>query len=224
MQKVKKVENSRYCAKTPKLLKNQKILQGLPKVSVIIWDKEDQKYCLLTSLNGIVTFGKPLRNKQNLLFFNENGSNLQRHLVEKGKHILVLEGEFVHAEKHNRWSSFSLTMYWGFRWKKHFIILLFLKQQVYRSQRVNIADKRCYWGYYISNVKISIDSRGGWYPKFIVGDMISKKKKFKIENEENCKNGWRNQRLLNLYFLGYYKSCNKDSIISAASSKKLQKY
>ncbi len=40
--------------------------------------------------------GKPLRNKQKLIITDAVG-NQTEYLVEKGKQILVHEGEFVHA-------------------------------------------------------------------------------------------------------------------------------
>src|SRR5574344_1769759 len=73
IQEGKKVEIADIIAKTPKATQKSKdITGGLPRVSELFEARRPKSIAILASFDGIVTFGKPLRNKQKLVITDEN--------------------------------------------------------------------------------------------------------------------------------------------------------
>ena len=217
----KRVEIADIIAKTPKATQKSKdITGGLPRVSELFEARRPKNIALLASFDGIVTFGKPLRNKQKLVITDENG-NTTEYLVEKGKHILVHEGEFVHAGEaltDGQVSPHDVLRILGEKALHYFIVSEV--QQVYRSQGVNIADKHI--EVITSQMLRQVSILDGGDTKFIVGDMISKKK-FKIENEKIVRMGGE-PAIAEPVLLGITRAAvTSDSIISAASFQETTK-
>ncbi len=217
----KRVEIADIIAKTPKATQKSKdITGGLPRVSELFEARRPKNIAILASFDGIVTFGKPLRNKQKLVITDENG-NTTEYLVEKGKHILVHEGEFVHAGEaltDGQVSPHDVLRILGEKALHYFIVSEV--QQVYRSQGVNIADKHI--EVITSQMLRQVSILDGGDTKFIVGDMISKKK-FKIENEKIVRMGGQ-PAIAEPVLLGITRAAvTSDSIISAASFQETTK-
>ena len=93
-------------------------------------------------------------------------------------------------------------------------------QQVYRSQGVNIADKHI--EVITSQMLRQVSILDGGDTKFIMGDMISKKR-FKIENEKIIRMGGK-PAIAEPVLLGITRAAvTSDSIISAASFQETTK-
>ncbi|OCL99661.1 Bifunctional DNA-directed RNA polymerase subunit beta-beta' [Aliarcobacter thereius] len=221
IQEGSKVEVADIIAKTPKATQKSKdITGGLPRVSELFEARRPKNIAVLASFDGTVTFGKPLRNKQRLVITDETGGQSE-YLVEKGKQILVHEGEFVHAGEaltDGQVSPHDVLRIMGEKALHYFIVSEV--QQVYRSQGVNIADKHI--EVITSQMLRQVSILDGGDTKFIMGDMISKKR-FKIENEKIVRMGGR-PAIAEPVLLGITRAAvTSDSIISAASFQETTK-
>ena len=208
-------------AKTPKATQKSKdITGGLPRVSELFEARRPKSIAVLASFDGIVSFGKPLRNKQRIVVTDENG-NKAEYLVEKSKQILVHEGEFVHAGEaltDGLVSPHDVLKILGEKALHYFIVSEV--QQVYRSQGVNIADKHI--EVILSQMLRQVSILDGGDTKFIIGDMVSKKR-FKAENEKIIKLGGK-PAIAEPLLLGITRAAvTSDSIISAASFQETTK-
>ncbi len=216
-----KVEVADVLGKTPKATQKSKdITGGLPRVSELFEARRPKNIAVLASFDGIVSFGKPLRNKQRIVITDANGAKAE-FLVEKSKQILVHEGEFVHAGEaltEGQLASHDILKILGEKALHGFIVSEV--QQVYRSQGVNIADKHI--EVILSQMLRQVSILDGGDTKFIVGDMISKKR-FKIENERIIKLGGE-PAIAEPLLLGITRAAvTSDSIISAASFQETTK-
>ncbi|WP_417326638.1 DNA-directed RNA polymerase subunit beta' [Halarcobacter sp.] len=215
------VEVADIIGKTPKATQKSKdITGGLPRVSELFEARRPKAIAVLASFDGIVSFGKPLRNKQRIIVTDENG-NKSEYLVEKSKQILVHEGEFVHAGEaltDGQVSPHDVLRILGEKALHYFIVSEV--QQVYRSQGVNIADKHI--EVILSQMLRQVSILDGGDTKFIIGDMVSKKR-FKIENERIIKLGGK-PAIAEPLLLGITRAAvTSDSIISAASFQETTK-
>ncbi len=207
--------------RTPKAVsKSSDITGGLPRVSELFEARRPKMIAQLASFDGMVSFGKPLRNKQRLII-TDNLGNKAEYLVEKGKAILVHEGEFVHAGEaltDGQISPHDVLRILGEKALHYFIVSEV--QGVYRSQGVNIADKHIET--ILSQMLRQVTIVDGGDTKFIVGDMVSKKR-FKIENERIIKLGGE-PAIADPLLLGITRAAvTSDSIISAASFQETTK-
>ncbi|AXH15831.1 DNA-directed RNA polymerase subunit beta' [Malaciobacter mytili LMG 24559] len=216
-----KVEVADVLGKTPKATQKSKdITGGLPRVSELFEARRPKNIAILASFDGIVSFGKPLRNKQRILITDENGAKVE-YLVEKSKQILVHEGEFVHAGEaltDGQISSHDILRILGEKALHSFIVSEV--QQVYRSQGVNIADKHI--EVILSQMLRQVSILDGGDTKFIIGDMVSKKR-FQAENTRIIKLGGE-PAIAEPLLLGITRAAvTSDSIISAASFQETTK-
>ncbi|MEJ5169225.1 MAG: DNA-directed RNA polymerase subunit beta', partial [Arcobacteraceae bacterium] len=71
-------------ARTPKALaKSKDITGGLPRVSELFEGRRPKTLAILASFDGVVSIGKPIRNKIRIAITDDNGNKIE-HLVEKG--------------------------------------------------------------------------------------------------------------------------------------------
>jgi len=202
-------------AKTPKAaIKSKDITGGLPRVSELFEARRPKDIALIAQIDGVVSFGKPLRGKERLIVTSENGQ-ITEQFVDKGKMALVNTGEFVHTgEKltEGTISSHDILAALGGRALYEYIVSEV--QQVYRRQGVNISDKHIeiVVSQMMRQVKI-VDSGDS---KFIAADIISKRK-FQEENERVIKLGGE-PAIAEPMLVGITRAAvGADSIISAAS-------
>jgi DNA-directed RNA polymerase subunit beta' len=207
--------------KTPKAVaKSSDITGGLPRVSELFEARRPKNIALLAGFDGVISFGKPLRNKQRLII-TDNFGNKEEYLIQKDREILVRDGEFVHAGEQltdGQIASHDILKILGEKELNEFIVSEV--QRVYRSQGVNIADKHI--EVILSQMlrQVSIVNSGN--TKFVVGDMISKKR-FKTENEKIIKMGGE-PALAEPVLLGITRAAvTSDSIISSASFQETTK-
>jgi DNA-directed RNA polymerase subunit beta' len=210
-----KVKVADILAKTPKALqKSRDITGGLPRVSELFEARRPKEIAMIAEIDGIVSFGKPLRGKQRLIIASENGI-IKEYFIDKQRTAQVQAGEFVHAGEtltDGHISSHELLRIMGVKALYNFLVSEV--QQVYRRQGVNIADKHIEVIFTQMLRQIKIISSGD--TKFIEGDLISKKK-FKEENEKIIRLGG-SPAIAEPFLVGITRAAvSADSIISAAS-------
>jgi DNA-directed RNA polymerase subunit beta' len=202
-------------AKTPKALqKSSDITGGLPRVSELFEGRRPKATALISEIDGVVSFGKPLRGKVRIVIASENGI-VKEYFVDKSHISVVAVGDFVHAGERLTTgiiSSHELLRIMGV--KALYNYLVSEVQQVYRSQGVNIADKHIEVIFTQMLRQIRIVKSGD--TKFIQGDLISKAK-FKAENNKIIRLGGR-PTIAEPFLVGITRAAvAADSIISAAS-------
>ncbi len=207
--------------KTPKAVsKSSDITGGLPRVSELFEARRPKNIAVLATFDGVVSFGKPLRNKQRLTI-TDNIGNKDEFLITKDRAILVRDGEFVHAGEKltdGQIASHDILKILGTKALNEFIVAEV--QGVYRGQGVNIADKHI--EVILSQMlrQVSIIDPGN--TKFVVGDMISKKR-FIIENNKIVNMGGE-PAIAEPVLLGITRAAvTSDSIISSASFQETTK-
>jgi len=207
--------------KTPKAVsKSSDITGGLPRVSELFEARRPKNIALLAEFEGVISFGKPLRNKQRLII-TDNQGNKSENLIEKSREILVREGEFVHSGEQltdGQKTSHDILRILGEKALNEFIVAEV--QGVYRGQGVSIADKHI--EVILSQMlrQVSISASGN--TKFVTGDMISKKR-FVAENKKIIAMGGE-PALAEPVLLGITRAAvTSDSIISSASFQETTK-
>ncbi|MHC3993620.1 DNA-directed RNA polymerase subunit beta' [Thiomicrolovo sp. ZZH C-3] len=202
-------------AKTPKALqKSRDITGGLPRVSELFEARKPKDVALIAEVDGVVSFGKPLRGKERIIITGENGI-IKEYFVDKNQNALVHPGEFVHAGERlsdGMVSSHEILRILGV--KALYNYLVSEVQQVYRRQGVNIADKHIEVIFTQMIRQVKIVKSGD--TKFIQGDLVSKNR-FKEENEKILRLGGE-PAIAEPFLVGITRaSVSADSIISAAS-------
>ena len=202
-------------AKTPKALqKSSDITGGLPRVSELFEGRRPKATALISEIDGVVSFGKPLRGKVRIIIASDQGI-IKEYFVDKSHVAVVNVGDFVHAGERltsGIISSHELLRIMGV--KALYNYLVSEVQQVYRSQGVNIADKHIEVIFTQMLRQVKILKSGD--TKFIEGDLISKAK-FAQENEKIIRLGGR-PAIAEPFLVGITRAAvSADSIISAAS-------
>ena len=202
-------------AKTPKALqKSSDITGGLPRVSELFEGRRPKVSALISEIDGVVSFGKPLRGKQRIIVTSDTG-HIREYFVDKSLEPVVNPGDYVHAGERLTTgviSSHELLRIMGV--KALYNYLVSEVQQVYRSQGVNIADKHIEIIFTQMLRQVKIVKAGD--TKFIEGELVSKAK-FKQENEKIVKLGGR-PAIAEPFLVGITRAAvSADSIISAAS-------
>jgi DNA-directed RNA polymerase beta' subunit len=208
-------------ARTPReSAKSTDITGGLPRVSELFEARRPKSPAVLAEIDGTITIGKPLRGKERIIITSNDGRTAE-HVVDKARQVMVHSGEYVHAGERltdGLISSHDILGILGGKELQSYMISEI--QQVYRQQGVAIADKHIevIVSQMMRQVKI-IDSGD---TKFIVGDLISKKR-FKEENEKILKLGGE-PAIAEPVLLGVTRAAiGSDSIISAASFQETTK-
>ena len=207
--------------KTPKAIsKSSDITGGLPRVSELFEARRPKNIAVLATFDGVVSFGKVVRNKQRLII-TDNAGNKDEFLVPKDRNILVRDGEFVHAGEQltdGQIASHDILKILGAKALNEFIVSEV--QGVYRGQGVNIADKHI--EVILSQMlrQVSIVDAGD--TKFVAGDMVSKRR-FTAENEKIIRMGGE-PAIAEPVLLGITRAAvTSDSIISSASFQETTK-
>jgi hypothetical protein len=202
-------------AKTPKAaIKSKDITGGLPRVSELFEARRPKDIALIAQIDGVVSFGKPLRGKERLIVSGEN-DQITEQFVDKNKVPLVHAGDYVHAgEKLTDGIISSHDILAALGEKALYEYIVAEVQMVYRRQGVNISDKHIeiVTSQMMRQVKV-VESGDS---KFIAGDIISRRK-FQEENASVLKLGGE-PSIAEPMLVGITRSAvGADSIISAAS-------
>ena len=174
-------------AKTPKAVaKSNDITGGLPRVSELFEARKPKSPAILAGINGVVSFGKPLRGKKRIIITGDNGQ-VKEYLVNKDREVVVHDGEYVHAGEvltDGLISPVDILNILGEKALQQYIVTEV--QQVYRRQGVNINDKHIevIINQMLRQVKI-VESGD---TNFIEGDLVSRRR-FLEENRRIKKFG-----------------------------------
>jgi DNA-directed RNA polymerase subunit beta' len=76
--------------------KTKDITGGLPRVAELFEARKPKDHAIMSEIDGIVTFGKPVKGKSRLIVTPEYGQ-AREYLIGKGKHFTVAEGDRVRA-------------------------------------------------------------------------------------------------------------------------------
>jgi DNA-directed RNA polymerase subunit beta' len=202
-------------AKTPKAaIRSQDITGGLPRVSELFEARRPKDIALIAQIDGVVSFGKPLRGKERLIITGDNG-HITEQFIDKNKSALVHTGDYVHAgEKLTDGVISSHDILSALGEKALYEYIVSEVQMVYRRQGVNISDKHIeiVTSQMMRQVKV-VDSGDS---KFIEGDIVSRRK-FESENKSVINLGGE-PAIAEPMLVGITRSAvGADSIISAAS-------
>ena len=216
-----KVEMADILAKTPKaLVKSKDITGGLPRVSELFEARKPKDPAVLAEIDGIVSFGKPIRGKEKIIV-TANDGRVAEYLIDKSKQILVHDGEFVHAGEaitDGIIASQDILRIGGE--KELYKYIVSEVQQVYRRQGVSIADKHI--EIIVSQMLRQVKIYDSGNTKFIEGDLVSKRH-FREENARIIKMGGI-PAIAEPMLLGITRAAiGSDSVISAASFQETTK-
>ena len=129
-------------AKIPReTTKTKDITGGLPRVAELFEARRPKEVAIISEVDGIVSFGKDLKGKRRVVVTPEKGEPCE-YLIPKGKHVGVLEGDFVRAgEALMDGSSNPHDILRVLGEKELAKYLVDEVQEVYRLQGVSINDK-----------------------------------------------------------------------------------
>jgi DNA-directed RNA polymerase subunit beta' len=75
--------------------KTRDITGGLPRVAELFEARKPKDHAIISDIDGRVEFGKDYKSKRRIIVIPEDGEDPVEHLIPKGKHISVHEGDFV---------------------------------------------------------------------------------------------------------------------------------
>jgi len=209
-----KVQEADILAKKAKAaIKSSDITGGLPRVSELFEARRPKDIALIAKIDGVIRYGKMIRGKERIYIVN-NEKEIE-YIVDKGKEILVREGDYVHTGElltNGQVSSHDLLESLGEKALYEHIVSEV--QQVYRRQGVNISDKHI--EIVVSQMLRQVKIVESGDTKFIKGDIISSKR-FNEENDYIIQRGGQ-PSIAEPMLVGITRAAvGADSIISAAS-------
>ena len=200
--------------------KTKDITGGLPRVAELFEVRKPKDTAIISEIDGTVTFGKYTKGKRKMTITPEIGEP-QNYFVPRGKHVSVLEGDYVRAGEALMDGAADPNDILKIRGIKELAKYLVNEvQEVYRLQGVKINDKHIEVIVRQMLRQVSITDSGD--STFLIGEYIEKWK-FEKENQGIIEKGGKpasGQPLL----LGITKaSLNTESFISAASFQETTK-
>jgi DNA-directed RNA polymerase subunit beta' len=204
-------------AKTPrKVARTKDITGGLPRVAELFEARKPKDACVISKIEGVVSFGANVRGKKRVVVTHEQTGESQDHLVPMGKHIVVTDGDKVKRGDQITEGPLSpedlLEACGAQELQEHLVNEV---QSVYRVQGVEINDKHIEVIIRQMLRKVKITDPGD-ADQYLWGDQVDRTQ-FKRVNEQIIANGGKpaeGEPVL----LGITKaSLETDSFISAAS-------
>ena len=200
--------------------KTKDIVGGLPRVAELFEVRKPKDMGVVSSIDGIVTFGSESKGKRKVVVTPEVG-DAQEFLIPKGKHITVQESDFVEAGDLLTEGTPELHDILRIKGEKHLARYLVEEiQDVYRFQGVNINDKHIEIIVRQMLKKVSILEPGS--TSFLIGEQVDKLR-FTEENAKVVAEGG-SPAVAETLVLGITQaSLSTDSFISAASFQETTK-
>jgi DNA-directed RNA polymerase subunit beta' len=200
--------------------KTKDIVGGLPRVAELFEVRKPKDLGVVSSIDGIVTFGSETKGKRKVVVTPETG-DAQEFLIPKGKHITVQESDFVEAGDLLTEGSPELHDILRIKGEKHLARYLVEEiQDVYRFQGVNINDKHIEIIVRQMLKKVSILNPGS--TSFLIGEQVDKLR-FMEENAKVVAEGGTPAVAETLVLGITQASLSTDSFISAASFQETTK-
>nr|WP_321256235.1 DNA-directed RNA polymerase subunit beta' [uncultured Pseudodesulfovibrio sp.] len=200
--------------------KTKDIVGGLPRVAELFEVRKPKDMGVVSSIDGIVTFGAETKGKRKVVVTPETG-DVQEFLIPKGKHITVQEADFVEAGDLLTEGNPELHDILRIKGEKHLARYLVEEiQDVYRFQGVNINDKHIEIIVRQMLKKVSILEPGS--TSFLIGEQVDKIR-FMLENNKVAAEGGTPAVAETLVLGITQASLSTDSFISAASFQETTK-
>ncbi len=124
------------------IAKTRDITGGLPRVAELFEARRPKEPAVVSEIDGIVRFGEMKRGVRKIIVTSEDGHEEKVYLIGYGKHVLVHDGDFVHAgEKLSEGSvaPHDILAIMGANKVQEYLVNEI--QEVYRLQGVRINDK-----------------------------------------------------------------------------------
>ena len=208
-------------AKIPReTTKTKDITGGLPRVAELFEVRKPKETAIITEIDGVLSFGKNTKGKRKMIVTPEVGDAVT-YLVPRGKHVSVLEGDYVRAGEALMDGSADPHDILKIRGLKELAKYLVNEvQEVYRLQGVRINDKHIEVIVRQMVRQVSVTDVGD--SGFLLAENVEKWR-FQEENNKLIAQGKQPASAESL-LLGITKaSLNTESFISAASFQETTK-
>ncbi|MDQ1334993.1 MAG: DNA-directed polymerase subunit beta [Thermodesulfobacteriota bacterium] len=200
--------------------KTKDITGGLPRVAELFEVRKPKETAIISEIDGVVSFGKYTKGKRKMTITPELGEPVN-YFVPRGKHMSVLDGDYVRAGEALMDGSADPHDILKIRGLKELAKYLVNEvQEVYRLQGVKINDKHIEVIVRQMVRQVSVTDAGD--SQFLLGDSVEKWR-FEEENGKIIEKGGR-PAVARPLLLGITKaSLNTESFISAASFQETTK-
>jgi DNA-directed RNA polymerase subunit beta' len=208
-------------AKIPReTTKTKDITGGLPRVAELFEVRKPKENAILSEIDGTVAFGQYTKGRRKVMITPEIGEPLE-YLIPKGKHVSVLEGDYVRAGEPLMDGSANPHDILRIRGIKALAKYLVDEvQEVYRLQGVSINDKHIEVIVRQMLRQVSVTEVGD--SNFLLGEHVERWR-FEEENQKIIETGGKAATAEPL-LLGITKaSLSTESFISAASFQETTK-
>jgi len=215
------VEAGVALAKIPReTTKTKDITGGLPRVAELFEVRKPKEYAIITEIDGVVSFGKDLKGKRQVIVTPEYGEP-KEYLIPRGKHINVHEGDYVRAGEplmDGVINPHDLLRVKGVKALARYLVDEI--QEVYRLQGVKINDKHI--EVIVRQMLRRVKITGVGDSSFMLGEQVERHR-FEEENERILAEGGQ-PATAEPMLLGITRaSLTTDSFISAASFQETTK-
>ena len=164
------------------IAKTRDITGGLPRVAELFEARKPKEPAVVSEIDGMVRFGEMKRGVRRIHITSEDGHEEKIYLIPYGKHILVHDGDFVHAgEKLSEGSiaPHDILAIMGANKVQEYLVNEI--QEVYRLQGVRINDKHIEVIVRQMLQKVKIEDPGDTL--YLTGDQVDRLR-FLRENEK----------------------------------------
>ncbi|TET82152.1 MAG: DNA-directed RNA polymerase subunit beta' [Desulfobacteraceae bacterium] len=208
-------------AKIPReTTKTKDITGGLPRVAELFEVRKPKQTAIISEIDGVISFGKYTKGKRKMTITPEVGESVD-YFVARGKHVSVLEGDYVRAGEALMDGSVDPHDILKIRGTKELAKYLVNEvQEVYRLQGVKINDKHIEVIVRQMLRQVNVTDVGDSH--FLLGEHVEKWR-FEEENRKIIDKGEKPATAEPL-LLGITKaSLSTESFISAASFQETTK-
>jgi DNA-directed RNA polymerase subunit beta' len=208
-------------AKIPReTTKTKDITGGLPRVAELFEVRKPKENAILSEIDGIVSFGQYSKGRRRVVITPEVGDSVD-YFITKGKHVSVLEGDYIRAGEPLMDGSANPHDILRIRGAKELAKYLVNEvQEVYRLQGVGINDKHI--EVIVKQMLRQVTVKDVGDSGFLLGEQVEKWS-FEEENQKIMEQGGKPATAEPL-LLGITKaSLSTESFISAASFQETTK-
>jgi DNA-directed RNA polymerase subunit beta' len=215
------IDSGTVLAKIPReTTKTKDITGGLPRVAELFEVRKPKENAILSEIDGTVSFGQYSKGRRKVTITPEIGDSID-YFISKGKHVSVLEGDYVRAGEPLMDGSANPHDILRIRGVKELAKYLVDEvQEVYRLQGVSINDKHI--EVIVKQMLRQVTVKDVGDSNFLLGENVEKWK-FEEENQQIVEKGGKPATAEPL-LLGITKaSLSTESFISAASFQETTK-
>jgi DNA-directed RNA polymerase subunit beta' len=215
------IDSGTVLAKIPReTTKTKDITGGLPRVAELFEVRKPKENAILSEIDGTVSFGQYTKGRRKVTITPEIGDSVD-YFISKGKHVSVLEGDYIRAGEPLMDGSANPHDILRIRGVKELAKYLVDEvQEVYRLQGVSINDKHI--EVIVKQMLRQVTVKDIGDSKFLLGENVEKWT-FEETNQEIVEQGGKPATAEPL-LLGITKaSLSTESFISAASFQETTK-